>query len=283
MGSAANRGPSGNVTLQDLIAAYRGKLMLSNLDVLHSRLNPDNLQGEALNEADLDVPDDSPQNLLSVAKLIPLLQDMQSADVRMRCIVMEVIGNYHMRTHLHRVENCSPGVIFEAHALIQGHRDVNSLFMGPAVFTASSPQMDALERLSVGFALGITWSLKYADKHGLREEAVGVIGQTMRIYGEYFEAQTAEWSDNPVKILAGLGATDGHKHARELVGLGLEEIRQRLAKYLHITRDVLMTHLDDGEYCGPCAIFNSSGGALWAELGHFSEQQLPLARCVAWN
>ena len=99
MGSAANRGPSGNVTLQDLIAAYRGKLMLSNLDVLHSRLNPDNLQGEALNEADLDVPDDSPQNLLSVAKLIPLLQDMQSADVRMRCIVMEVIVNYHMRTH----------------------------------------------------------------------------------------------------------------------------------------------------------------------------------------
>ncbi len=57
-----------------------GKFMLSNLDVLHSRLNPDNLQGEALNEADLDVPDDSPQNLLSVAKLIPLLQDMQSAD-----------------------------------------------------------------------------------------------------------------------------------------------------------------------------------------------------------
>ena len=54
--------------------------------------------------ATLDAPGTCPDNLVSAEQLPGFLCDLADAKLRVRCTIYEVVGNYHMKPHLHHVE-----------------------------------------------------------------------------------------------------------------------------------------------------------------------------------
>ena len=202
------------VSLQDFIRSHGGPKVLSLLDGMAKALNPNSTSLEDLESNALEAPSGTPDNLLPADKLCPFLMDVYNPRLRVRCAVLDFVGNYFMLPHLHRVEQRRPCIIFEAHDMIDKHLEILKVFEGDV----QDGWQDRLRVLDARLALGLWYALHYADGHGLRAYAQRFVIDFMQSYGVYFREQTREWFENPVKRLAGVGSDrSGPTHARFLV------------------------------------------------------------------
>ena len=264
------------VTFAGFLDSYLGPWTQRVLDTIGTILNPDGVTRETLlqEDAELQPPVSMPDNLCSAESLPGLLLDVHDRELRIRCALFEVVGCYHMRPHLHHIEQRRRGIIFEAHDAVELHRATNLLFTQPeAPF-----HVDEVREYDEQFGLGLDGLLRYAGSHELEDFAVTTTGEIMGKYEWYYWKETQEWFDNPAKRLAGCGShSSGPKHAKYLHDLRRPEIRAQLARWLHCTAAEVGAALKAEGYNGPLRVFIDN--ELWRQLGIFASQDLPLHLC----
>jgi hypothetical protein len=263
------------LSLEAFLDAYKGGWTLPVLDTVAADFNPTRVSFETLQAegVTLDAPRTCPDNLVSAEQMPGFVCDLGDSKLRVRCAAYEVVGNYHMKPHLHHVELRRRGIIFEAHDLVELHRATNELFTQEEPFV-----LEEVSEYDEEFGLGLDALLRYARSLDLEDFATEAVGEIMGKYEWYYWQQTEEWFTNPAKRMAGLGSNVcGPRHAKYLYDRGRPELRAQLAEWLHCTPAEVGAALKADGYDGPLRVF--ADDELWRQLGVFAAQTQPLSLC----
>ena len=152
---------------------------LKTLDVVGSALNPAGSIKDASAMPWPPMVEGMPPTLVSKDKAFGLIRDLHDLKMRVRCLVFEMLGHYHMRPHQHKVERRNPGIIFRAHEYIIAHREVNAMFDEEGTW-----DIEALRAYNGEFALGLEHNMQYACERGEEQYAKSSICRVMQSYGD---------------------------------------------------------------------------------------------------
>jgi hypothetical protein len=212
--------------------------MLDAFDVTAQMLNPNGVSIDELRAdgATLAPPNGCPVSALTPDTLPPLLVDIASPTIRLRCMIDEVIADKYVGPHLAKVESRDPGIFYSALSIIGMHQDIADIFGN-----ADCPwDMANVGVLNLEFALGLQVVMMHAAACGLDKEAHVFVDESMKSYGAYHREQTRELWENPGFRIGALGSPEadprcedhGVWHARFLVEEGQAELLRAVARFV---------------------------------------------------